>query len=41
MDNGGFQYVSNRVLSREEPADPSWYKARLTEEEWEEIYGEP
>ena len=41
LDNGGFQYVSNRVLSREEPADPSWYKARLTEEEWEEIYGEP
>lgn len=39
LDDGHFQYVSNRVIN---PADYDglwWHTDRLTEEEWEEIYG--
>ena len=32
LEGGGFQYVSNRVLSMEEPADPSWYRERRTQD---------
>ena len=38
MENGGVQYVSNHILSAEEE-DFIWYVPRLSEEEWEEIYG--
>lgn len=40
LEDGGFQYVSNRVLL--ESADvfcPEWYRERLTEQEWSEFYG--
>lgn len=40
LDDERFQYVSNRVI---QPADDQglwWHTPRLTEEEWEEIYGE-
>lgn len=40
MKDGGFQYVSNRVISREEGMTSFWYKPRLTEEEWNHYYGE-
>jgi len=39
LDDGRFQYVSNRVIH---PADDKglwWHTDRLTEEEWGEIYG--
>ena len=39
LENGGFQYVSNRVHFSEEPPDFAWYRGRLKEEEWEEFYG--
>ena len=40
MKDGSFQYVSNRVISREEGMTNFWYKSRLTEEEWKHYYGE-
>ena len=40
MKDGSFQYVSNRVISREEGMTNFWYKPRLTEEEWNHYYGE-
>lgn len=38
LEDGGFQYVSNRLLS-EETLEAYWYRERLTEEEWREFYG--
>ena len=40
MKDGSFQYVSNRVISREKGMTSFWYKPRLTEEEWNHYYGE-
>lgn len=40
MEGGSFQYVSNRVISREEQMTSFWYKPRLTEEAWNNYYGE-
>lgn len=37
--NQGFQYVSNHVIFSEENVGESWHVERLTEEEWNEIYG--
>lgn len=39
MDDGGFQYVSNRVITPAGDHGLWWHSDRLTEEEWEEIYG--
>lgn len=36
----GFQYVSNRVLPSEQDYDTGWHTDRLTEEAWENVYGE-
>lgn len=35
----GFQYVSNKVLRTEKDYDTNWHTDRLTEEEWENVYG--
>lgn len=40
MEDGTFQYVSNRVIFREERMTNFWYKPRLTEEEWSNYYGQ-
>lgn len=40
LENGGFQYVSNHVVSKEGNMEPTWYCPRLTDEEWEELFGE-
>lgn len=40
MEDGTFQYVSNRVIFREERMTNFWYKQRLTEEEWSNYYGQ-
>lgn len=37
LENGGFQYVSNKMLG--EPYDAWWYTRRLTAQEWQEVYG--
>ena len=34
-----YQYVSNQVISPEDDYDIWWHSDRLTEEEWEQIYG--
>ncbi|MDD3417167.1 MAG: DUF6070 family protein [Lachnospiraceae bacterium] len=38
MENGRFQYVSNRVLEFENRANPIWYIQRLTDDEWTMYY---
>lgn len=38
LENGGIQYVSNRVIQSEDNAEENWYKPRLTLAEWTEIY---
>lgn len=38
-EQNGFQYVSNRVLHTEGDYDTNWHTDRLTEEEWESVYG--
>lgn len=37
LENGCFQYVSNRVLSVSDNIDRFWYIPRLTDEEWERL----
>jgi len=41
LEDGGVQYVSNRIIPSEDNSKETWYTPRLTEKEWEEIYGEP
>ena len=38
LENGKFQYVSNFVLSLPGNIEPNWYRSRLSDEEWTEIY---
>lgn len=38
LENGKVQYVSNRVISTEDPVEAGWHTPRLTEEKWKEIY---
>lgn len=38
LEDGGVQYVSNRMISSEDNYEKTWHTPRLTEEEWEEIY---
>lgn len=40
LEDGTFQYVSNEVIFQEEDLPHSWYKPRLTDEEWKTYYGE-
>ena len=39
LENGGVQYVSNRIIPSEDNYKETWHTPRLTAEEWEEIYG--
>lgn len=39
LENGGVQYVSNKILPSKENGEITWHTPRLTEEQWEEIYG--
>lgn len=38
LEDGSFQYVSNRVLSWSDGVQPEWYQNRLTDDEWDEYY---
>lgn len=40
LENGGVQYVANRVIPSEDNDAPMWYHPRLTQTEWEEVYGQ-
>lgn len=40
LEEVGVQYVSNRIIPSEENREENWHIPRLTEEKWEEIYGE-
>lgn len=39
LNDGGVQYVSNRIIPSEEHYEETWYTPRLAEEEWEALYG--
>ncbi len=39
-DAHGFQYVSNRALPGGQDCDMGWHTDRLTEDAWEEVYGQ-
>lgn len=38
-EQGGFRYVANRVLRTERDYNTDWHTDRLTDEEWENVYG--
>ncbi len=40
LSDGSFQYVSNHVITPADEYSLWWHSDRLTEEEWEEIYGD-
>lgn len=39
LEDEGFQYVSNTVIPSKDDYGTSWHTDRLTDAEWEEIYG--
>lgn len=39
LEDGGVQYVSNRVLPSVDNYEETWHTPRLTKGEWEEVYG--
>lgn len=39
LSDGEFQYVSNYIVSEEENNNITWHTPRLTEDEWNDIYG--
>ncbi|MBE5947180.1 MAG: hypothetical protein E7259_09650 [Lachnospiraceae bacterium] len=39
LENGGVQYVSNRIIPSDDNYNGTWHTPRLTLEEWEELYG--
>mgnify|MGYP004667353339 CR=1 FL=1 len=39
LENGGVQYVSNRIIPSEDNYEETWHTPRLTAKEWDEIYG--
>ncbi len=40
LDDGGVQYVSNRIICSEDNYGQTRHTPRLTEEKWKEIYGD-
>ena len=40
LEDGGVQYVSNRIIPSEDNSEETWHTPRLTLEEWEELYGD-
>ncbi len=39
LEDGGVQYVSNRIIPSEDNYRETWHTPRLTLEEWDELYG--
>ncbi len=39
LEDGGVQYVSNRIIPSEDNCEVTWHTPRLTSQEWEELYG--
>ena len=39
LEDGGVQYVSNRIIPSEDNSEETWHTPRLTLEEWEELNG--
>lgn len=39
LENGGVQYVSNRIIPSEDDDGITWHTPRLTADEWKELYG--
>lgn len=39
LEDGGVQYVSNRIIPSEDNQEATWYMPRLTQDAWQEVYG--
>lgn len=39
LEDGGIQYVSNKIIPSEDNCEETWHTPRLTWEEWRDIYG--
>ena len=39
LEDGGVQYVSNKIISSEDNVEITWRTPRLTADEWDELYG--
>ena len=39
LEDGGVQYVSNRIIPSEDNSEETWHTPRLTLEEWEDLLG--
>lgn len=39
LEDGGVQYVSNKIYPSEDNSEETWHTPRLTAEEWAELYG--
>lgn len=39
FEDGGVQYVSNKIYPSGDNCEETWHTPRLTEEEWEKLYG--
>lgn len=39
LEDGGVQYVSNKIVPDADNKEVTWHTPRLTKEKWEEIYG--
>ncbi|MCD8170188.1 MAG: DUF6070 family protein, partial [Clostridiales bacterium] len=40
LEDGGVQYVSNKIISAEDNAEETWHTPRLSMEEWKKMYGD-
>lgn len=40
LEDGGVQYVSNRIIPSKDNHKETWHTPRLTEERWKEMYGD-
>ncbi len=40
LQDGGFQYLSNKMLPSKDDYDTGWHTERLTEEEWNDAYAD-
>ena len=40
LEDGGVQYVSNKIISAEDNAEETWHTPRLSMKEWKKMYGD-
>uniref|UniRef100_UPI003562F1FC DUF6070 family protein n=1 Tax=Enterocloster aldenensis TaxID=358742 RepID=UPI003562F1FC len=40
LEDGGVQYVFNKIIPAEDNSEETWHTPRLPMEEWEKMYGD-